>query len=272
MEGGTRMSRAIIALTAVGALTAAATLVWTGQGALLYAPDTSDPGPAPEIGGVSSDVDLTTNDGLTLRAWRFDPATPATRAVLYLPGNGGNRAGRATVAQAFTERGFTTLLIDYRGFGGNPGTPREAGLLADARAAYDHLTAAGFDPESIYVVGESLGTAVAVALAAEVAVAGVLLRSPFTSMADVARGVTGFPVKWLLRDTYDTASRIDQVTAPVRILAGAADSLVPSHQSREIAERGPGLQHYVEVPGAGHNDELWFGGFLADQLTELAGR
>jgi len=242
--------------------------VWAGQDSLLYAPDRADPGaPAPGADNVT----FRTSDGLDLRAWLFTPRNSARHAVLYLPGNGGNRAGRAPVGEALADAGFATLLVDYRGFGGNPGSPSEAGLLEDARSAYRYLRAGGYGVDDIFLVGESLGTAVAVSLAAEVDVGGMLLRSPFTSMADVARHLFKVPVHWLLRDHYDSRSRIAGVTAPVLILAGARDTLVPAAQSEELAQVTPNLVAYVEIPKAGHNDAVWFGDVIAGQLSELAG-
>ncbi len=242
--------------------------LWAGQDSLLYAPDRASPGtPASGV----DDVTFRTSDGLDLRAWLVTPRSSAHRTVLYLPGNGGNRAGRAPLGEILADAGFTTLLVDYRGFGGNPGSPSEAGLLEDARSAYRYLRSEGYAADDIFLIGESLGTAVAVSLASEVDVGGVLLRSPFTSMADVARHLFKVPAHWLLRDHYDSRSRIPGVTAPVVILAGARDTLVPAAQSEELARAVPHLVAYVELPEAGHNDEVWFSDFIAGQLAQLTG-
>lgn len=254
----------------LGALGFAA--LWVGQEHLLYAPQTSHPGSAAAVAPGGSDLALRTRDGVDLEAWKFDPPHGNQKAALYLPGNGGNRAGRAPVARAFAERGFTTVLMDYRGFGGNPGSPSEDGLTADARAGYAYLLQEGFAPENIYIVGESLGTAVAIQLGAQEPAGGVLLRSPFTSMPDVARGITKVPVGWALKDHYNSRRHITNLYAPVTILAGGSDDLVPAAQSREVAGRAPDLVQYVELADVGHNDEIWFGPFLADHLTQLASR
>src|SRR5690625_1743564 len=227
------------AIAGLGALGLVA--VWAGQGSLLYAPDRADPGP-PVPG--AEDVTFRTSDGLDLRAWMFTPRGDARSAVVYLPGNGGNRAGRAPLAGKLADAGFTALLVDYRGFGANPGSPSEAGLLEDARSAYRYLRSHGYAARDIFLIGESLGTAVAVSLASEVDVGGVLLRSPFTSMADVARHLFKVPVRWLLRDHYDSRARIAAVTAPTLILAGARDTLVPAAHSEELAQAAPHLVAY----------------------------
>ena len=244
--------------------------VWAGQRSLYYQPDRTDPAPASGHLAGGQDVRLHTEDGLTLRAWVVRPRVSRNAAVLYLPGNAGNRAGRASVGQALAEQGFTVLLLDYRGYGGNPGSPTEDGLLLDARAGAGWLREHGFTLGRTLYVGESLGTGVAVKLAAESAPAGVLLRSPYTSFADVIAGQLGMPVGRLVRDRWDTLATIEDVGCPVLVLAGSVDTLIPPEQSRAVADAAPLLLDYVESPGAGHNDGLWFGSELARQARRLA--
>jgi pimeloyl-ACP methyl ester carboxylesterase len=131
-------------------------------------------------------VALHTEDGLDLTAWHA-PATGQATAitVLVLPGNAGSRATRVPLARALSAAGFDVLLLDYRGYG-NPGSPTEEGPAADARAAHRHLVAErGVPPARLVLFGERLGAAVATRLALERPVAGLVLRSPFTSLADV---------------------------------------------------------------------------------------
>lgn len=258
----------LTALALVGVLLGA---LWVGQRALIFFPDRADPGRADRWFARGSDVTLHTSDGLDLRAWRVDPAEPNGYAVVYLPGNGGNRAGRVPVAEALTARGFTVLLVDYRGYGGNPGSPSEEGLIADALAAVDLLVASGFAPERLIYVGESVGTGVATALAIERPPAGVLLRSPYTSLDAVARAHYKVPLGWLLRDHFDTASRIGQVSAPVTVLAGDADTLIDPAQSEAVAAGVRHLHAWDLVEGAGHNDEIWFGDLVARHAADLVG-
>ena len=124
-------------------------------------------------------------------------------AVLFAPGNGGNRQGRAMFAQALSERGFAVLLMDYRGYGGNPGSPSEEGLAADANAAAEALEELGYPADRTIYFGESLGTGVVSALQARRPPAGVVLRSPFTSLADVgAHHYPWLPVRALIRDRF----------------------------------------------------------------------
>src|SRR5690606_18337224 len=123
----------VVAVVVAGALVS---LIWALQRSLIYLPDTSPPGSADAAISGAREVTLTTSDGLELTAWLVPAARNADRdaAVLYAPGNGGHRAGRAGIAQHLAERGFTVLLLDYRGYGGNPGSPSEEGLARDALA------------------------------------------------------------------------------------------------------------------------------------------
>ncbi len=256
------------ALATVGALAAAA---FFGQRSLIYYPERSAAGSAAGLVPGGEDVTLRTSDGLALDAWLVRPTGIDRRtAVLYLPGNGGHRAGRAPAAVALAEAGFTTMLVDYRGYGGNPGSPSEEGLARDAEAALDRLRAAGFAAERTIYVGESLGTGVATRLATTHPPAALLLRSPFTSLPDAARAAYGVPLGWVMRDRYDTASRIGQVACPVTVLAGADDEIVPATQSAAVAARARTLHEHVELPGVGHNDDLWVSDYLAERVSDLA--
>lgn len=246
-------------------------LAFFGQRSMIYFPDSADPGPAAQTLATGTDVTVRTADGLDLQAWLIGPTRGDRHvAVLYLPGNGGNRAGRADVAEALAAQGFTVLLLDYRGFGGNPGRPSEAGLVRDAEAAMDHLTEHGFPPQRTIIVGESIGTGVAAHLALTEDPAAVLLRSPYTSLGAVARAAYGIPLGWALRDRFDSLEKMPRIQAPVSVLYGTADTVIPPAQSREIAAAAPHLVAEVEVDGAGHNDTLWFGSFLAEQVAALA--
>jgi pimeloyl-ACP methyl ester carboxylesterase len=208
------------------------------------------------------EVGYRTEDGLDLRAW-YRPAVGPNRATaLFAPGNGGDRSLRAPLAAALAEHGIATLLVDYRGYGGNPGSPSSAGLARDVRAArrylLDELRAA---PHRLFYLGESLGCAVVVELATEHPPAGLLLRSPFVSLASVARVHYPFiPVGALLPDRYPVAARLSRVTVPTTVIYGGADAVVPPAQSRAVARAAGGPVSVVEVPGADHNDPVFLDG------------
>lgn len=233
---------------------------------LIYLPDRSDPSPPADVEVVS----LTTEDDLELTAWLLapdgDPAT-AVSTIVLAPGNAGNRAGRVPTARGLVERGHAVLLLEYRGYGGNPGSPHEAGLVADARAARDHLDARDdVDPDTIVYLGESIGTAVVAALAVERPPAALVLRSPFPELADVGRSAYPFlPIRTLLRDRHPTLEHLEQVEVPVLVVWGDRDRIVPTRLSHEVAEASGA--ELVEVPGAGHNDaELFIGDRFLDAV------
>ncbi|MGH8828523.1 MAG: alpha/beta hydrolase, partial [Jiangellaceae bacterium] len=177
------------------------------QRQLIYFPGASRVPPAGEVIEGARDITLTTADGLELGAW-FVPAAAergsgAEMAVLVAPGNGGNRQDRVGLARELTRRGLAVLLMDYRGYAGNPGRPSEEGLAADALAAAEALEGLGFPPSRTIYFGESLGTGVVAALQARRPPAGLVLRSPFTALTDA--GVHHYPwlpVRLLLRDRF----------------------------------------------------------------------
>lgn len=268
-----RPKRLIIALSIVLAtLVLLGLLITFGQRYLIYFPDQSDPGSVAGLAPGGKDVEFTTEDGLTLHTWLVEPTTGNKHtAVLFLPGNAGNRAVRLPGATAMADLGYTVLMLEYRGYGGNPGHPSEEGLAKDARAAVAYLRGMGFAADHTLYVGESLGTGVAVRLAATYPPAGVLLRSPFTSLVAVAKNLYPWlPVNILLRDRFDTLKYLPQVKVPITVLAGSADTLVPVSQSTTVADDAPNLFQFLVLDGVGHNDDIWLGPYLAQQVDKLA--
>ncbi|WP_239124540.1 alpha/beta hydrolase [Rhizocola hellebori] len=241
-------------------------LVWFGQRALIYFPDRSAVGPAASALPGGQDLVLSTGDGLELGAWLFAPTGSANGVtVLVANGNGGNRAGRVPLASALTAAGFSVLLFDYRGYGGNPGSPSEEGLAQDAKAAR-----AAIKGPVIYL-GESLGAAVATRLAAADPPLGLVLRSPFTDLAAAGSANYPFlPVRWLLRDRFSVASTLAGIKVPTVVVYGSADSIVPAEQSRAVAATAGGPCTVIEVAGADHNDpSLQHGPELIQAVSSL---
>jgi uncharacterized protein len=250
-------------------------LLWGLQRRLVYFPDD---GPVPAAAAVlpgGRDVVLQTSDGLRLGAWFLPGRDAEAPAVLVANGNGGHRGLRAPLAAALAGRGLAVLLFDYRGYGGNPGSPSEEGLARDVRAARAHLLEeAGVPPDRLLYFGESLGAAVVTELATEHPPAGLVLRSPFVDLAAVgAEHYPFLPVRALLRDRYPVAERVAAIRVPTTVVLGGADSIVPPAQSRAVAAAAAGLHRLVEVPGADHNDRVLLDGdALVDAVLELAGR
>jgi pimeloyl-ACP methyl ester carboxylesterase len=249
-------------------------ILWTVQRQLIYFPDTAAVPPAGEIIAGARDVTLHTEDGLELGAWFVPASGPAPDpplAVLVAPGNGGSRAGRAILARELSERGLAVLLMDYRGYGGNPGSPSEEGLAADAFAATEALTALGFPPERTIYFGESLGTGVVAALQTRRPSAGMVLRSPFTELADVgAHHYPFLPVRLLLRDRFPVVEHVSSSQVPVTVIYADHDSIVPTALSETVADAVPVLVERVVVPGADHNDPVMFGPMVAEAVARLA--
>jgi fermentation-respiration switch protein FrsA (DUF1100 family) len=232
-------------------------LAWLLQRKFIYIPYPASVPAADSLlpGGV--EVTLVTEDRLPLGAW-FVPAAGGGKgpAVLVFNGNAGNRSMRSDLASELSAAGLSVLLFDYRGYGGNPGYPSEKGLLRDARTARAWLeTREDVDPERIVYFGESLGGGVAVALAAERPPAALVLRSPWTSLVDVARRHYWFlPVGTLLKDRYPSIRRIGNISSPLLVVAGEHDSIVPAQQSRDLYEAAREPKRLVVIPGADHND------------------
>lgn len=272
----TRRRRLLVVLLALLLLVAVVLgILWSVQRQLIYFPDRSAVPPADTVIGGARDVTLHTTDGLELTAWFVPEPRRDGRgmAVLVAPGNAGNRAGRAGIAEALRQRGFAVLLLDYRGYGGNPGSPSEQGLAMDADAAVAALEELGYPPERTLYLGESLGTGVVAALQARTPPAGVVLRSPFTDLADVgAHHYPWLPVRLLLRDRFPVLEHVVDSEVPTTVVRGSADEVVPTGLSAEVADAIPDLVEEVVLEGVGHNDPEMFGAPVADAVARLADR
>jgi fermentation-respiration switch protein FrsA (DUF1100 family) len=248
-------------------------VVWGLQRQLIYYPDASDVPPAGDVLPGARDVTLETHDGLELGAWYVpaDADRDTGLAVLMAPGNGGNRAGRADLARDLADRGLAVLVIDYRGYGGNPGSPSEDGLAADADAAVRALADLGHPVDRTIFLGESLGTGVVAGLQQRHRPAGIVLRSPFTDLADVGRHhYPWLPVRTLLRDRFPVLEPLAASDVPVTVVYGDRDDVVPTELSARVADGVPVLVERVVLEGAGHNDAVMFGPRVADAVARLA--
>jgi fermentation-respiration switch protein FrsA (DUF1100 family) len=253
-------------------------ILWAVQRQLIYFPDPTRVPPAAEVIRGSRDVTLLTEDGLELGAWFVPPTAKGGgsgthMAVLVAPGNGGNREGRAGLAEELRDRGLAVLLMDYRGYGGNPGRPTEEGLAADAYAATEALEALGYPPERTIYFGESLGTGVVAALQVRRPPAGMVLRSPFTELADVgAHHYPLLPVRLLLRDRFPVLGHLSSSRVPLTVIYGDRDTVVPSALSARVADAAPSLVERMVVRGVDHNDPVMFGPRVAEAVLRMARR
>jgi fermentation-respiration switch protein FrsA (DUF1100 family) len=229
-----------------------AALMYVAQRALMYFPETVRTAPAAAGFPQGEEVALDTADGEKIIVWHVPPRGD-NPVVVYFHGNGGSLRLRVDRFRKLAAAGIGLVALSYRGYGGSSGNPTEAGLIADARAAYDF--AAARYPGRIALWGESLGTGVAVALAAEKPVARVILESPYTSTLDVAAANYWFlPVRLLMKDQFRSDQRIAQVTAPILILHGEADGIIPIQYGERLYAMVSGEKRLVRFPRGSHND------------------
>ena len=200
-------------------------------------------------------------DGIRLHGW-FVPYPGARATLLIFHGNAGNIGHRLSWMAMLHQLRINVYIIDYRGYGKSEGKPFEQGLYRDATAAYEWwLHERGVPEEKLVLLGESLGGAVAVDLAARVPVAGVILQSTFTSAHEMAKGL--FPIGLLqpfLGVHFDSASKISRVTCPKLVIHGNRDEIVPFAMGQRLFELAPDPKRFFEVSGAGHNDLVWVAG------------
>ena len=239
-------------------------VMYVGQRGLMY-PARGTAGP-PAAAGLSDarEIRIETADGLRLLSW-YQAPQPGRPVVIYFHGNAGTVAERAYKAAIFGAQGTGFLLAEYRGYGGNPGKPTEAGLYEDARANLAWLKAQGIEPESTIIYGESLGTGVATQAAWELALAGtpargLILEAPFTSMVDVAAVLYSWlPVRRLIHDTYDSLAKIAKIDAPLLVIHGTADRTVPFDQGQRLFAAATEPKDGAWLTGAGHANVYDFG-------------
>jgi uncharacterized protein len=194
-------------------------------------------------------IALRTEDGLSLMGWVM-PAEEK-RWLVYFHGNGENVSRYLSLMPALHGLGFNLLLFDYRGYGESEGAPSEEGLYMDARAAYGFLRDRDVAPKNIYLYGFSLGTGVAVQLATEVEVAGIVLEAAYTSLPAAGRYAHPFLPTGLMRNRYDSLGKIERIGAPILFFHARDDWTVPFSQGRELFEAANEPKAFVEVTG-GH--------------------
>ncbi len=237
-------------------------LMYFGQRSLLYFPERARTPPAAAGLPSAEEVVLDTSDGEQVIAWQVPPRG-GKPVVVYFHGNGGSLRIRAARLAALTSDGTGLVALSYRGFGGSTGTPTEDGLICDAGAAYG-FAATRYPSRRIVLWGESLGTGVAVAVAAEHPVGGVILESPYTSIADIAAAIYWFmPVRLLMKDPFHSDARIGRVTAPVLVMHGARDVIVPIGFGEQLFGMINAPKRFMRFAEGGHNNLDGFGAIAA---------
>jgi hypothetical protein len=247
-----------IVLLAAGIYGAFVGTLYVFQRQLMYLPATEAADPAASGLGDMRPVTLTTADGLALTSW-YRPAAAGRPTLVFFQGNAGHIGHRGLKVRPFLDAGFGLLLLGYRGYGGNPGRPSEEGLYADGRAALAFLEGLGVPARSWALYGESLGSGVAVHLAheqaASEAVGAVVLEAPFTSMGAAAQHHYPFvPAQWLVKDRYESLAKIDAIKAPLLIVHGERDSIVPAAFGRQLFAAAQEPKESQWVARGDHND------------------
>jgi uncharacterized protein len=208
-----------------------------------------------------ADLTIATEDGERLHGWWIPAPSPAVAHVLVCHGNAGNVGDRVAQAALLVAAGFDVLLFDYRGYGRSTGGAGEEGTYRDARAARTALLEqAGVEAARVLYLGESLGAAVALALALESPPAGLVLQSPFTSIRDMARRHYPFIPRALVPDAYPSLRRIPGLRAPLLVIQGERDRIVPSMYAEELFAAAPEPKRLHVLPGVGHNDVIALAG------------
>jgi fermentation-respiration switch protein FrsA (DUF1100 family) len=220
---------------------------------LQYFPTRRDPAPdAAGLTGVER-IALPTPDGETLVLWYTAPAADRP-VILFLHGNAGEIADRADRFAFYQAQGFGVAFLSWRGYGGSTGAPSETGLLIDAKAAYDQLRTQGIPPDRMVLVGESLGTGPAVITAAANPVAAVVLEAPYSAAVDIARRAYPWaPVGLLMKDQYRSRDHIAAINAPLLILHGEADRVIPQGFGKRLFEAAKDPKTFLSLGPVGHD-------------------
>ena len=246
--------------------------IYAFQRDLQYFPTRRDPPPEEAgLNGVER-VTLPTPDGETLVLW-VSPPQSGRPTILFLHGNAGEIADRADRFAFYQAQGYGVAFLSYRGYGGSTGAPSETGLLTDAKAAYDHLRQQGIAPDRIVLVGESLGTGPAVITAAANPVAAVILEAPYSTAVDIARRAYPWaPVGLLMKDQYRSRDHIAAINAPLLILHGQKDRVIPPGFGKRLFDAARDPKTFLSLGPVGHealfDPATWAAGAaFIDRLT-----
>ena len=219
-------------------------------------------------------VTLKTSDGLTLTSWYARPKKTAEGkyfpTIFYFHGNTGIVANAAHKMAALGDAGFGVFMLEYRGYGGNEGTPSETGLITDAKAAREFvLNDLGQDARLVYY-GMSMGTGVANGLAYDFAPHAMVQEAGFSSFVDAGRVIYWyFPLSLLMKDTFDSEKRIRKLTAPLLILHGQKDETIPVGQAKKILRAAGSTDKHLKIYPEGHHIDLYDFGATEDVLIWL---
>ena len=182
-------------------------------------------------------VKITTSDNIDLIGWFYNQEINKFKTILFFHGNAGSLKNRTYKLNHFKDLNVNFLIIAWRGFSGNKGKPNETGLYEDGESAIRWLKTKGIDEKNIILYGESLGTSIAVEIAQNKNYAGIILESPFTSMLDMGQKYYPFfPVRFLLKDKFESYKKIANISMPLLIMHGKVDKIVPYEMGKRMYE------------------------------------
>jgi fermentation-respiration switch protein FrsA (DUF1100 family) len=260
-------------IVVVGVYLALLLLLFVKQRGIVFRPDpTLADLAAVGLSEQMHEVAIPTSDGLTLSSWWAPPVRADRRVIVYLHGNAGHRGSRADRIRDYLAEGYGVLLVGYRGYGGNPGQPTEAGLYQDARANLAFLAKEKVRPEQTVLLGESLGTAVAIQMATEFPILALILEAPLASVLHSARArYPLFAFDFLVRDKFNSLRKIGKVKVPLLLIHGEKDRTTAVRFGRMLydAANEPKRAHFIAE--AGHTDLMdhGFAKAVTDFLDEL---
>ncbi len=244
-----------LVLAVVVAYAGVVAFMYFRQRHLLFHPNASRPDPEALGIGELGEIALHTADGLTLRAWYAPPSMPDGPVLAFFHGNAGSLDDRPHKLRILLDMGLGLMFVAWRGYSDNPGSPTEEGLYTDARAALHWLGDQGITPAQTIFYGESLGTAVAVRMATEMNPAALVLEAPPSSISDAARfHYPWLPIQGLIKDRFDSQAIIAQVTAPILIMHGHMDKVVPLRLGEKLHAAAPSGAHFWTSETAVHMD------------------
>ena len=229
-------------------------IAYVFQRKLIYFPLKTRPS-LENLEGIYTEVHIQTKDQLKLTHWYAKQDRPY---ILVFHGNGGNIEGRGYGFKFLVDHGYSVLLVSYRGYGDNPGQPTEKDLISDSALVLEWLfKQEGISAEEVVLFGESLGSGVAIALAAQYPVKALIFNGAYSSVAEVGQSAYPFlPVRWLLKDTWDSLSRIQKVRAPFLFIHSKKDSIVPFRFANKLFQAANEPKKYIWLEDSGHNDNL----------------
>ena len=226
---------------------------------ILFVPDRSTPRLTETNVSEMSEVSIETTDGLSLTSW-FYRGKVEKPLIIYFQGNAGNISDRDYKARFLIDNDYSVLLLGYRGYGGNKGQPSEEGLSKDGEAALEFAKRENFEASNIILYGESLGTGVVVDLGTLTKFKGIVLEAPYTSIEALAKKRYWFvPVRYLLKDKFDSISKVSQLTSPTLVLHGDSDQVIDLDYGKQLYDAIPQPKNFAAFHGGGHSNLFDFG-------------